>query len=126
MPFQNILLIDDDEEDQEIFLAAVEEVSPATGCTCLSDATGALASLTAKDIRPDVIFLDLNMPVMNGRQFLQRIKQSTLLEDIPVVIFTTSSDPATIQQMKDMGAHDFITKPSSYDELVETLAPFIT
>ncbi len=119
------MLIDDDDDDQEIFVTAVEEVSPAVDCICLSDATGALTKLATREIKPDVIFLDLNMPVMNGREFLRRIKQHTDLVSIPVIIFTTSSDPATKQQMKTLGAHDFITKPSSYDELVSTLTPFI-
>jgi len=66
MRYKNILLIDDDDEDQEIFLSAVEEVSNSASCIAFSGATEALKKLATKDINPDVIFLDLNMPIMNG------------------------------------------------------------
>ena len=125
MIFRNILLIDDDEEDLEIFLIAVGEVSDAVTCTCVNDAAAALAKLDEGKILPDVIFLDLNMPVMNGQQFLATIKQNEKLQSIPVIIFTTSSDPQTIALTKSLGAHDFITKPEHYDELVSTLALLI-
>ncbi|MDF2438638.1 MAG: response regulator receiver protein [Bacteroidota bacterium] len=122
MAYKKILLVDDDEDDQEIFLSAVNEVSENAECLPLSDATEALAKLSAKEIEPDVIFLDLNMPVMNGQQFLVEIKKREELKKIPVIIFSTSSHLATIQLMKDLGAADFITKPDKYDELVKILS----
>ena len=125
MPYQNILLIDDDEDDQEIFLEAVEQVSVRATCMVLSEARVALHKLSAKEIVPDVIFLDLNMPVMNGQQFLHAIKNEVALKNIPVIIFSTSSHPETIQHVKNLGATDFITKPGRYDELIEILTPLI-
>lgn len=125
MRYRNILLIDDDDEDQEIFLAAVEEVSNLVRCVAFSGATEALIKLIAKDLNPDVIFLDLNMPIMNGQQFLIEIKKNTELKNIPVIIFSTSSHFTTIQLTKKLGASDFITKPAKYDELIKILAAFI-
>jgi CheY-like chemotaxis protein len=60
---------------------------------------------------PDVIFLDLNMPLMNGRQFLEEIKKKDGLSHIPVIILSTSSDKSTIEDTRRLGARDFITKP---------------
>jgi CheY-like chemotaxis protein len=122
MQYKKILLIDDDEDDQEIFLTAVTEVSEKTECLAISDATEALEKLSSESISPDVIFLDLNMPVMNGQQFLIEIKKRDRLKDIPVIVFSTSSHKATIELMKDLGAADFITKPDKYDELVKILS----
>jgi CheY-like chemotaxis protein len=123
MRIRNILLIDDDEDDQEIFTSAVAEISDTVTCDCIPDATRALATLTAKKELPDVIFLDLNMPIMNGQQFLSAIKKEKQLSAIPVIIFSTASDRATIETTRMLGAHDFITKPRSFDRLVEILAP---
>ena len=125
MKYKNILLIDDDTDDQDIFLTAVSEISDDVKCLALGNAAEALLQLESKDIFPDAIFLDLNMPVMSGQQFLIEIKKRTQLKNIPVIIFSTSSHYNTIKIMKDLGAHDFITKPNKFDLLVEILKPFL-
>lgn len=125
MAYRNILLIDDDEDDQEIFLEAVSDISQEVTCTALSNASEALQQLRSGELRPDVIFLDLNMPVMSGQQFLAEIRQQPGLPDIPVIIFSTSSHAATIAQTKEMGASDFITKPGTYNALVNILTPLL-
>ncbi len=126
MHYHNILLIDDDEEDQEIFLSAVSQVSGFVQCVAVSEASKALQKLTSNEIFADVIFLDLNMPVMNGQQFLNEIKKIPALQNIPVIIISTSSHYETILSTKKMGALDFITKPEKYDELVNILRPLIS
>ena len=125
MPFQNLLLIDDDEDDQEIFLTAARKLSQTVNCIALFDATEALEKLYEQALAPDVIFLDLNMPVMNGEQFLVEIKKQPQLKHIPVIIFTTSSNYKTKQQMKALGAHDFLTKPERFDDLINLLKPIL-
>ena len=125
MNYRNILLIDDDGDDHEIFMAALANVSPAVVCTGYTDASKALHELEQGRIATDVIFLDLNMPIMNGQQFLHEIKKRLNLKDIPVVIFSTSSHPGTIQLTKDLGAMDFITKPDKFDELIRILRSFL-
>lgn len=126
MKYQNLLLVDDDEDDGEIFIAALKAVSGAVAYTVLTDATEALNQLSSKEIIPDVIFLDLNMPVMNGQQFLFEVKKNQRLQNIPVVIFSTTSHFPTIQLIKESGAHDFITKPNNFDELVYVLKNFLS
>jgi CheY-like chemotaxis protein len=125
MPYQNILLIDDDDDDQEIFLAAVAKISASINCTAISDAALALQRLMDRLLKPDVIFLDLNMPRMNGQQFLEAIKKIDYLNSIPVIIFSTSSHPETILRTKQSGAAEFITKPGEFDKLVSILTRFI-
>lgn len=124
-PPKNILLIDDDDDDQEIFLAALKHISGSIKFSGENNASHALDKLSGRLLSPDLIFLDLNMPVMNGRQFLKEIKQRETLRNIPVVIFTTSAVAATIRETKDMGASGFITKPDTLDDLVAILKTYI-
>jgi len=126
MKYRQILLIDDDEDDQEIFLSAVSQISDAVTCVTFDNASVALQKITAKEIIADVIFLDLNMPVMNGQQFLTQFKKNEELSKIPIIIFSTSSHSGTIQLMKDLGADGFITKPGRFDELVNLLKPLLS
>ncbi len=117
MNYTHLLYIDDDEDDQEILSTALEQLAPTLRCTCESEATEALKKLCSNEIEPDVIFLDLNMPVMNGQQFLMNIKKLKNLKNIPVIIFSTSSQQQTIQLMLELGAKRFIPKPATFAEL---------
>ncbi|HMJ70444.1 MAG TPA: response regulator [Cyclobacteriaceae bacterium] len=121
MRFKNLLLIDDDEDDQELFIEAAREISGDIRVTVLPDAAIAIEKLINKTVTADVIFSDLNMPRMTGQQFLLEIKKQPDLKDIPVIIFSTSSHMHTMQLVKDFGAHEFITKPGLFHELVATL-----
>jgi CheY-like chemotaxis protein len=125
MKYQNILIIDEDEDDREIFLEAVKEVSSTVECMAFDSGIEALKQLRLHNISPDVIFLDLNMPVMSDQQFLMELKNDPDLQSIPVITFSTSSRPSTIQEMKELGATDFITKPSGFRDLVHILMPVL-
>ncbi|MES2514397.1 MAG: response regulator [Bacteroidota bacterium] len=125
MQYQNIVLIDDDAEDHEIFGTALSLVSKQLNFSSFTNAKVALDKLDANEIDPDIIFLDLNMPVMSGEEFLTRIKKIDHLKHIPVIIFSTTSNPSTIAGTKQLGAIDFITKPNRFDTLVDILKPII-
>lgn len=125
MQYQSILLIDDDIEDQEIFTLALSKVSDALNCKAFTSAKEALSQLDTQKVKPDVIFLDLNMPIMTGEEFLKEIKNIDHLKNIPVIIFSTSSNTSTILKTKELGAKEFITKPNRFDVLVELLKPII-
>ena len=86
-----------------------------------SKAREALEKLRSGILEPDLIFLDLNMPMMNGEQFLAEIKQEPQLKQIPVIIYSTTSHPATIKRTKEMGAFGFVTKPDKFSKLIEIL-----
>jgi CheY-like chemotaxis protein len=125
MKFRSILHIDDYVEDQEIFGSALEKVSDALKYISFTNAREALSKLINNEFNPDVIFLDLNMPIMSGPEFLREIKSVEHLRAIPVIIFSTTSNPSTIASTKALGAIDFITKPNRFDELVQILKPII-
>ncbi|HET8964293.1 MAG TPA: response regulator [Chitinophagales bacterium] len=126
MAYQNILLIDDDIDDHEIFSAALGQLPGMVTYSAHSNATEALEQLTAELLKPDLIFLDLNMPVMNGQEFLTAVKRNEKLRNIPVIIFSTSSNSDTIRQTKELGAKDFITKPDRFDTLVLLLQSLLS
>jgi len=111
MPIQKVLHIDDDEDDQEIFSSALMQAGNDIDLKAIDNARIALQELSAEKLHPDLIFLDLNMPEMNGQQFLSEIKKNESLKHIPVIVLSTSSHRATIDLTKDRGAKDFITKP---------------
>jgi len=119
MKYRDILLVDDDEDDCEIFLFAIQKVSGERNYTTRNHAAKALQELKDQKLQPDLIFLDLNMPVMNGMQFLSEIKKNARLKEIPVIILTTSSQPEIVEQTKVLGAHDFVTKPSDFSDFVK-------
>lgn len=120
---QTCLLIDDDFDDQEIFVLALEKVDKELRCIIANNGHEALKYLNNKsNVLPNYIFLDLNMPLMNGKECLIEIKKHAYLKDIPVIIYTTSSLQDDIIQTRKLGAADFITKPSSIPELSKKLA----
>ncbi|WP_456311722.1 response regulator [Pseudomonas shirazensis] len=125
MKYNNIILIDDDEEDHQIFLAALEQISNSVKYHFFTDGRKALQDLISGNIQPQAIFLDLNMPLMSGHEFLAQIKQIEKLQSIPIIIFTTSSDPSIKEMSLAMGAKDFLTKPSDFKDLIALLEPLI-
>lgn len=116
MSYKNILQIDDDSDDCELFMEALEAVSKAH-YTSINDPREALRKLVEKEIQPDVIFLDLNMPIMSGMELLAELKKLEDLKDIPVIIFSTSQLEDIKREAKDSGAFDFISKPNNFSDL---------
>ncbi|MEO7311675.1 MAG: response regulator [Chitinophagaceae bacterium] len=116
------LLADDDADDQLLFLEALGEIDTSIECLVALNGEDALQKL--KDRRenlPNYIFLDLNMPRMNGLQCLNEIKKMEQLHNIPVIIYTTSAAQRDIDESKKSGAEKFITKPTSFQELKNIL-----
>lgn len=116
------LLVDDDEDDKEIFCMALEEADPSIRCYLASDGLEALSMLKDHSFVPDYIFLDLNMPLMSGKECLREIRKQPHLADIPVIIFTTSSSRRDIQDTRELGATAFITKPPLVSALAGKLS----
>jgi CheY-like chemotaxis protein len=122
MAIQYILLVDDDADDQYVFKDALQNVDASITVETAVDGIDALQKLAENKAAPQLIFLDLNMPRMNGKSFLKEIKLSQALQSIPVIVYSTSSNPVDIEETKALGAKDFIIKPNSYNELCEVLA----
>lgn len=115
-------LIDDDMDDLEIFAIAVAEMGRPVTCATANDGMDALEKLRQDEsFTPDYIFLDLNMPRMNGKQCLVEIKKIERLTHTPVVMYSTSALQRDIDDTLQLGASHFLTKPTSISKLTETL-----
>ena len=117
-----ILLIDDDEDDQFIFINALKEITAEHKCSIASNGMEALSYLNDTSSLPDLIFLDLNMPVMNGIELILILKADRRFADIPAVIYTTSDNPDEKKQMKELGVNAFLTKTANFKKLKTELA----
>jgi CheY-like chemotaxis protein len=116
---RQILLIDDDHEEQDIFKEAVNAAKISFNCVCAS--TGKEGIKLIEKLLPDYIFLDINMPGMNGLECLQEIKKREPIKQIPVIIYSTAVDKIISYTAVALGAANCIKKVSSVSELAETL-----
>ena len=117
---QRILLVDDDLDDQVYFRDAVNEVSPTLQCEVANNGCEALKQIEIPP-PPDLIFMDLNMPVMNGYECLVTLRKMDQYKDIPIIIFTTSNSSQDIAQAKKLGAALYFTKPADFKMLCNQL-----
>ena len=118
-------LIDNDQDDQEIFQMAVHEVNPHISCIVANDGIIALENLKKNSFKPSFIFVDMNMPLMNGKQCLEEIRKIPHLANVPVYIYSTGADPVSMAETKALGATDFLIKPSGFRQLVGLLSTVI-
>jgi CheY-like chemotaxis protein len=124
-----ILMAEDDADDRLLVQDAFTECGRSDAVRFVSDGEELVDYLlhrgqyeqAADSPRPDLILLDLNMPRKDGREALKEIRATAELKSIPVVIFTTSRAETDIKLVYGLGANSFITKPTAFDSLVNTL-----
>jgi len=124
-----VLVADDDEGDRMLLEEAFEEAHLDGRLAFVEDGKQLLDYLQRRSEytepddspRPALILLDLNMPVMDGREALDLIKGDDNLRSLPVVVLTTSSQEEDVRRIYDSGGNAFISKPNGFDELVEML-----
>jgi CheY-like chemotaxis protein len=120
-----ILYADDDADDCELVVEAFGKIDPNIQCTMANDGSHALKILEESGALPDYIFLDVNMPVMDGKDCLSKLKNDDRLKHIPVVIYSTTRDKEEIRALYELGADTFIQKPNSFAQLCVTLREVI-
>jgi CheY-like chemotaxis protein len=116
-----VFLIDDDEDDKELFLEAIEEVNPTAKCRTAGSAEEALSILETEALPPDFIFLDINMPGIGGKECLMKLKKIKKLASVPVVIYTTSDLKRDMDETALMGASGYFTKPAPFEEICKII-----
>tara|TARA_R110000796_G_scaffold37722_4_gene95233 strand:- start:134962 stop:135408 length:447 start_codon:yes stop_codon:yes gene_type:complete len=114
----NIALADDDEDDRLLFKDAIEEIKIKTKLSLFINGKELMDYLTLPNvILPEVVFLDLNMPIKNGMQCLKEIRENASLNDLSVAIYSTSSSEKDIEDTFINGANVYINKPNSFVDL---------
>lgn len=121
MLYKNILLVDDDPDDSEIFMEAVTFLDEKIVMRHIENPVKALQQLEISESLPDLIFLDYNMPLMDGKEFLQKIRSNDYLRSIPVILISTPSENFAIDLLQKKEILQYMSKPSSYNELVRML-----
>ena len=117
-----VLLIDDDVDDQEIFSMAIEDSRSEAECIFAKDGIHALEQIHGNpEFIPDFIFIDMNMPRMNGKECLIELKKIDRLRNVPIFMYSTSSDPFNKSENIKLGATGFIVKPSDIKDLTSIL-----
>jgi CheY-like chemotaxis protein len=123
-----ILMADDDDDDFLLTKKALKESKLLNTLVRVKDGEELLEYLQRKGdyadvatLRPGVILLDLNMPRKDGREALREIKSDPNLNDIPVVVFTTSKAEEDIYRSYQLGVNSFITKPVTFDNLLRVM-----
>jgi chemotaxis family two-component system response regulator Rcp1 len=121
-----VLLVEDNKDDVELTLEALYDSKLRLEIDVVSEGLSAMAFLRregeyAHKQRPDLILLDLNLPLMDGREVLKAIREDPKLTDIPVVVLTTSEDEGDILKAYKLHANCYITKPVNFLQFTEII-----
>jgi DNA-binding response OmpR family regulator len=120
---RTIIIVDDDADDRQFFLEALQEIDGTINCICVKNAPQVLELLSKGDaIIPDYIFLDLNMPRINGNQCLIQLRKMKKLDKVPVIIFSTTKRDEEAANVLKSGASLFLTKPARFADLVKNIS----
>jgi len=122
MAYKNILLIDDDSDDTQLFVEAVNAVNKQVVYRTALNPAKALEELSTMEDLPDILFLDYNMPVVNGLEFIQRMQHIERLRHIEVIVMSTPPEDVMVAWFnRNNTSVKYISKPSSMQELIEIL-----
>jgi CheY-like chemotaxis protein len=116
----SILYVDDDKDDQTVFVEALKELHPSYHCYLAFNGVEALKLLHTVDA-PICIYLDINMPLMNGFETLKELKANASLKKIPVFILSTSRSSSQEIEARKLGAADYLLKPNAYYDFIKIL-----
>lgn len=115
--FVNIFLADDDCDDVDFFQFVVGNICPGCNLMIFGNGQELVDALRNTADAPDIIFLDVNMPIMKGLDALEIIKELPAMASVPVIVYSTSYNKHDIQQAMEFGASSYIVKPSDLKDL---------
>jgi CheY-like chemotaxis protein len=122
---QRVMIIDDDEDDRDFFTYAIHEIN--RGIEVVHCKSGSEALMHLKDEstwQPQIVFLDVNMPGLDGKETLIRLRQIEALQDIPIVIYSTSASGAA--DLIRLGASHVLVKPYRLTSMVEEISGILS
>jgi CheY-like chemotaxis protein len=106
-----ILIIEDDNIDANTIIRSFKSISPESQLTHKKNGLEAMEYLTEVDVCPQLILLDINMPLMNGHEFLEAMRKDDKLKSIPVIVLTTSKDEKDKFRAYNNGVEGYMLKP---------------
>jgi CheY-like chemotaxis protein len=121
-----IFYADDDVDDREILFDVVHQIDPSIRCEFANNGREAIDFLTTSHQMPDYIFLDINMPLMNGKACLMELKSHDTLKTIPVIMYSTTILQEEIRDFYALGAMCVIQKPNDIVQLYSTISELFT
>lgn len=117
----DILLVEDSRVDAELVAEALKDASIPHRLDLVFNGEEALKNLRSREVRPDLILLDLNLPKVPGIEVLKAVKQDPNLRMIPVIILTNSTSPDDVLRCYSHFANAYIRKPIGFDGLTATI-----
>jgi CheY-like chemotaxis protein len=126
IPTINILLADDSVDEQFLFVHTLKGIDQNVSIQTAINGVELLKQLRQPDmVLPDLLFLDLNMPLKNGKESLAEIRKDPRLKDLKVIIYSTSDEKRDVDETYELGANIYVRKPHDYIELEKTLSKLI-
>ncbi|HEX8270451.1 MAG TPA: response regulator [Flavobacterium sp.] len=115
---KKFLFIDDDADDRDFFCDAMQMVDPSSTCHFANDGMDGIDKLVNDlDFTPDYIFIDMNMPRMDGIECLREIRKIERLSRTLIYMYSTSINPKLNEELRQSGAADILVKPSTIKDL---------
>jgi DNA-binding response OmpR family regulator len=115
----HIVFAEDNEHDRELFIDVVQYLDSQIRIDPVTDGRQLMELL--RHFCPDLLFLNLEMPYKNGLECLSEIRNNAIMQDLPVVVFSSTTMLSNIQTAYEMGAHLYLIKPQSFTEYTATL-----
>ncbi len=116
-----VWIVEDDLDDQLFVEKALKAISPEITTRRMRDGIELIESLLRAAALPQLILLDVNMPLMNGLEALAELRRMPAYQHVPVVMLTTADDLKTVNKSIELGASRFLTKPNGHQELIRLL-----
>lgn len=117
----SLYLADDDSDDREFFIEALEEIPVRTEVREFSNGVDLMDALFSQDTLPDAVFLDLHMPLMDGFECLTDIRSFPQFSKIKIIVYSTSYHEREVNQLRDDGADHYLQKPNTFQRLKSLL-----
>ena len=119
-----ILLVDDDLDECDLFTTALKQVTADFKLKHVTECRDLLS--TIKENKPDIVFLDINMPGMSGIECLKNIRAEKKYESLPIIIYSTSNNRVNIQEAYENKANYYVIKPYSIQGIIKALEKIVS